>query len=1221
MGLLLRLFTLIGLLNLFVQGQQYVARSPEEDYYRQDRGYSVPYQSSNSFQPIQQASDVPFRFHPNFPQYKHHFTQTQPDYQIGNKIVNVPTGFRSSQQYYDDPNYSGLGKLPPSETFLGQVTLNNPPELPGTPKVQTFSDNSNGSHRNSKSLGSNTKNDLLQQESPLSPKLTHAPPVPDLSKAKNSLDDKETETEGSVEEEVDDDSEYYEKNSKEENNSNDLSEDEEYLDDEEGDDEEYEDESEEYQQDAEEETTTAPMSTKSFEVLTTKPVKMMKDSNFSQFVDTSSMDTTSQIPDTSNIITQIPMTISMSSSVGVRVGNNKPPQAPKKNDFPELVVSVVTSKTIVNNTVIAPVTPVEGLLSPTEALAKQSVSDDNSTESWIVVASVQTSRSVSGARYLPFPVVEQDERIKLLNEPDETTNNSKTTSKEDEEVLSTLPELSTKMRTSTESLIDKLDRVQSDLSSGLLTGGFKNDNIAVIKENTPEKSSTTSEVTSSSTVPTSTKPYPQVNIRKYSPGNRPSTQKPKRPPVKQIKSNTPKGKMINQLVIEAPKAVVQDDISALLPPGYKPRATDGSAGLLQDIFAKLKSSEQNKATTTTTAKPEIIEDPFANIKPDDLAAFLPPGYKPPKTTAAPPTSASTPSSGISNILQKAKPVDDISALLPPGYKPPKSESGSLFEKAKPVDDISALLPPGFKVPSYKTTTSSPASGILAKAKPVDDISALLPPGYKNKPETTAKKGPDSLLQNAQPVDISAFLPPGYKASTSKSTEDVSQNIPANLLPPGYKAASVNQDIPANLLPPGFKPTEEASDSPAVSTTTASTTAGGFKVVFPSRPGGARKTSRMTTSKPVASNNANKPTLPTIQKGWPSRASTEFTGWPTPPTTPISIEKLLEAARTASTSTSTTTSSTTPSTTTTTTTTTTTPRPTTPGICSSECDLAGTIKLVGGAKWAPELLDRNTKEYQILANDVENELEHIYSSSPVLRQWYRKIRIDGFSEGSVLVDYLVELNDVGRRIDTQEIKRLFHESLMESSPKNREPKSLNESGDMANKASLGQFEVDTKFTDFVVIPKGEIPAIGYFDDNVLLPQWAIAVIVIGLASLLFVIIFGATVLVNRHKNSKKTPMPLTEDMLNDLNKSHMGGYDNYGTDDFYNMDDVWDNKAYENKLHKKRSEGSIHDNSMSNLYDSWRSEWNQNVYNGYYPNPSSQHSGYSGRRRPDYDTNF
>ncbi|KAJ8965613.1 hypothetical protein NQ314_004004 [Rhamnusium bicolor] len=103
------------------------------------------------------------------------------------------------------------------------------------------------------------------------------------------------------------------------------------------------------------------------------------------------------------------------------------------------------------------------------------------------------------------------------------------------------------------------------------------------------------------------------------------------------------------------------------------------------------------------------------------------------------------------------------------------------------------------------------------------------------------------------------------------------------------------------------------------------------------------------------------------------ATTEFTGWPTPSTTPISIEKLLEAARTASTSTTQTIETTISTTSTTTTTTTTTPAPTTPGICIDECDLAGTIKLVGGAKWVPELLDRNTKEWQILANEVQTQV--------------------------------------------------------------------------------------------------------------------------------------------------------------------------------------------------------------------------------------------------------
>ena len=48
------------------------------------------------------------------------------------------------------------------------------------------------------------------------------------------------------------------------------------------------------------------------------------------------------------------------------------------------------------------------------------------------------------------------------------------------------------------------------------------------------------------------------------------------------------------------------------------------------------------------------------------------------------------------------------------------------------------------------------------------------------------------------------------------------------------------------------------------------------------------------------------------------------------------------------------------------------------------------------------------------------------------------------------------------------------------------------------------------TFFIVLIRQEMPTVGYADEDVFLPQWAIAGIVIGLASLLFVIIFGVTV---------------------------------------------------------------------------------------------------------------
>ncbi|XP_008198760.1 mucin-2 [Tribolium castaneum] len=815
---------------------------------------------------------------------------------------------------------------------------------------------------------------------------------------------------------------------------------------------------------------------------------------------------------------------------------------------PETVISVVTTKSVVNNTILPTATP----------LPNSTITSENSTDTWVVVASVQTSRSVSGARYLPSDDVKQDERIKLLNE--ESTESTETT----DEPMTVLP--TTKHKTSTESLIDKLDRVQSDLSSSVFNGGLNN--IAVITE-------------MATTTPPP--PKPVVQIRKFSPFARPST--------------TPRTRKI--------EIVKQDDLTGLLPPGFKPKYQNRKTTVKPDLELP-QGDEPPKIGRSSGISNKT------KITVQDVSPFLPPGYKSTKDQ-------DDSTKLLAEILGKVKPkivkVDDVSAFLPPGYKPTSGTTSTsttttksvdgILSKAKPVDDISALLPPGYKSSTSTTKPKPSIEGVLAHAKPVDDISALLPPGYK--PSSTAKpvkpKGVDGLLAQAKPVDISAFLPPGYKARTTQ------------------KPLTTPEKVPSSLLPPGYKLRETTTTSSTTSTTTTTTSKpSGFKIVFPSRPGGThRKSPNRITTPPSTMTEEPRATAPTIHKGWPSRATTEFTGWPTPSTTPISIEKLLEAARTAATSTTPAVDSTTSTTTsTTTTTTTTTPKPTTPGVCTGECDLAGTIKLVGGAKWVPELLDRNTKEWQILANEVQTQLEDVFGRSNVLNKWYRKIRIDGFSEGSVLVDYLVELNDLGRKIDTQEIKKLFHDSLDDGAT-NREGKSLNETSKMA----LGKFTVDPKFTDFVVLPKQVYPTVGYAEDNVLLPQWAIAVIVIGLASLLFVIIFGVTVLVNRQKNAKKkAPVSLTEDMLNELNKNHMGGFDNYGADDLYNMEDVWNDRGFEPKLAKKRSSGSLHDNSMSNLYDSWRSEWNGYYYNAYYGNnnPGSSSSHY-GRRRSDYDTNF
>ena len=615
------------------------------------------------------------------------------------------------------------------------------------------------------------------------------------------------------------------------------------------------------------------VSNKTYEIVTTKPSTMVKDDNFQQFVDTTIIDN----------ITEEPITTIRVEASSLVVENNKTDDI---MDAPEVVVSVVTTKSVVNNTIIPSVTPL-----PTVATG---IDGENSTDTWVVVASVQTSRSVSGARYLPSPNVEQDQRLKLLNEEEEEIETTT-----EEIVTTTLPPTTTKTKTSTESLIDKLDRVQSDLSSSLLTGGFNNEgnNIAVITENMSDKIATTMlDVGITSPEPplsssTTTKPsIPDVQIRKFSPFARPSTtSRPKKTyetfrqedlsgllppgfkPKYQNRKTTTTQSSINLDIPqgdEPPRDEVKNsttgrssglsnntkitvqDVTAFLPPGYKPasKEKDDSSRLLAEILGKVKQPKADETQNKTL---------FDIIKNDNIAAFLPPGYKPSSTTPKPENT-----SIVDTVISKAKP-DDISAFLPPGYKPPEdSNKKDKSVKVAKQDDISSFLPPGYK--SFKTSTTEKTKSVeslLAKAKPVDDLSALLPPGFKpsGPPKT---KGMDNLFAEAKPLDVSAFLPPGYKArTTQKPLTTVAEKVPPSLLPPGFKL----KDLPAG--------TREITTSSTTSTTstTSKPSGGGFKVVFPSRPGGGTRKSATRLTTPKASNPEEpQVTPPSIQKGWPSR---------------------------------------------------------------------------------------------------------------------------------------------------------------------------------------------------------------------------------------------------------------------------------------------------------------------------------------------------------------
>jgi hypothetical protein len=507
-------------------------------------------------------------------------------------------------------------------------------------------------------------------------------------------------------------------------------------------------------------------------------------------------------------------------------------------DSKPLGVSVVTTKSVINGTMFAvpSVAPpvLEQMATPVSAKEKPELV--HPTESWVVVASVQTSRSVSGARFLPSSAVKQEERPQSLSGK-------------------TIP--SSKPTQSTESIIDKLYRVESDLSSGILTGGLSPEGKRLQLEVLTDMTDTNT--TTSAPTPTTTYKSP-VFIRKFVPHSNRTTPKP------------------NKLAVLF-DSIPMDDLSRLLPPGFKQRNPTSRRTTIRPTehvetvdypqgdepvkpnITSSRSSElgisKNKIKvedTSSAGKPtKKLEDLFSRIKSDDLRAFLPPGYnhsvEDSNSTIAKPRD-------VEGLLSKAKPVD-VSSFLPPGFKLPVKDPPSttskprdvegLLSKAKPVD-VSSFLPPGFKLTAGVSTSTAKPKGVeslLSKAQPVD-VSSFLPPGFKlpvKEPTSTTSKprDVDALLSKAQPVDVSAFLPPGFKLATTTQKSD-----PEPLSEVGA------------LLPSGV--IEENS------TIMLTTPADMFRVKFPTRSGVTRKP-LVPTHKPLQGPGVPKPK---ISSGWPTR---------------------------------------------------------------------------------------------------------------------------------------------------------------------------------------------------------------------------------------------------------------------------------------------------------------------------------------------------------------
>lgn len=400
----------------------------------------------------------------------------------------------------------------------------------------------------------------------------------------------------------------------------------------------------------------------------------------------------------------------------------------------EAVVSVVTTKSVVNGTFAvptsSPMTTEQMLLPPTDIpntttqstiklSSTSDVSNVDSTEDSIIVASVQTSRSISGAHYLPFN----------LNNDDRNTN----TSIANDTINKTLP------LESTESIIDKLDRVQSELSSGFLTGGFRTAGNAlqldVLSEQRPTSTRKTFTTTGKSPV-----------ISKFIPrrsNNRKSL-------ISTTESASIESSEISQMMNDqAPTERSKNLLKIPWPNSQRARSSTSNS-----------SGRQTKIIATTTRKSPAVQD---------IRAFLPAGFKLKESEA-------TEKSLLSDILARSK--VNLSSLLPANYKITNIEkqdderaksttevsSNPVLEKlfAKSNVDISALLPPDFNkrqhiegtktnvvtsttftstASTITTTPSTPIQKTLQElfSKSSVDIAALLPPGYQGVKDNTEKQ--------------------------------------------------------------------------------------------------------------------------------------------------------------------------------------------------------------------------------------------------------------------------------------------------------------------------------------------------------------------------------------------------------------------------------------------------------------------------------------------------
>lgn len=518
----------------------------------------------------------------------------------------------------------------------------------------------------------------------------------------------------------------------------------------------------------------------------------------------------------------------------------------------------------------------------------------DSTEGYVVVASVQTSRSISGARYLTFPQVEQEEKKQSLSESSKDTKNGNDDDYNHEN--------GTDDSNKADDLVVTHEHKSSTAAENKAEENAKNDKEEEEAEvNDKDKEEEVEEEEENATEDS------EENVPR--PRNESETTRSDVPKIKVHKLSSVSEKLAHLHELNEPRPEFTTKSVPVVIRKFSPRTTT------------LKPPAMRK-TIATSKKPHFDDD---DDEDSHLASLLPPGFKyrpnsftettitTSSTTTPTPETTTTQRTASKDDLKIGHELEDaaiqigdkrihfkeisLESLLPKNYKPssesnassdnkPSGESKSkamnftkinaesdLFTKIKFDDNLDAFLPKDYKL----TTTPAPITKPPFHLSTVtEDISKFLPPGFKLPKESIVTTKRPMLKTTID--DISKFLPPGFKLPklTTTTTEMPETKAPSDTssLENVLNKLSFNTDI-GSLLPPGYKSNASANDSATkekADTNEKPATMGGsnasFKVVFP-KGIGKRPGVRMTTPKPVLAEGPTPPGI-TIRKGLPTR---------------------------------------------------------------------------------------------------------------------------------------------------------------------------------------------------------------------------------------------------------------------------------------------------------------------------------------------------------------